>query len=290
MPIQTDSAPHSMPSFVTIGWGTPIACIAHGIVAPSIRRVGYSGHMHMPTKQEIRYQWEHGGPVMTWALIAACTAVWLVEVLLGFLSPTLQNWLIYRGMLAPVTMLAEPWAIVTSMFLHAPNSILHILFNMIALYSVGPVLERLIGHWRFLGLYMISGLGGALGMMVWAVVAPGGQGWQTAAYGASGALFGLFAALLVVYRRIGADIRSMLIWMAVNFALPFVVGGVAWQAHVGGFVVGGLLTWLLIGGIQPWRGKSLAWRMQVYGWSVTVLVIALIVACNFANPYGWMWH
>ena len=246
--------------------------------------------MHMPTKQEIRYQWEHGGPVMTWALIAACTAVWLVEVLLGFLSPTLQNWLIYRGMLAPAPMLAEPWAIVTSMFLHAPNSILHILFNMIALYSVGPVLERLIGHWRFLGLYMISGLGGALGMMVWAVVAPGGQGWQTAAYGASGALFGLFAALLVVYRRIGADIRSMLIWMAVNFALPFVVGGVAWQAHVGGVVVGGLLTWLLIGGIRPWRGKSLAWRMQVYGWSVTVLVIALIVACNFANPYGWMWH
>lgn len=279
-----------MPPFVTIGWGTPIACIAHGIVAPSIRRVGYSGHMHMPTKQEIRYQWEHGGPVMTWALIAACTAVWLVEVLLGFLSPTLQNWLIYRGMLAPATMLAEPWAIVTSMFLHAPNSILHILFNMIALYSVGPVLERLIGHWRFLGLYMISGLGGALGMMVWAVVAPGGQGWQTTAYGASGALFGLFAALLVVYRRIGADIRSMLIWMAVNFALPFVVGGVAWQAHVGGFVVSGLLTWLLIGGIRPWRGKSLAWRMQVYGWSVTVLVIALIAACNVANPYGWMWH
>ena len=65
--------------------------------------------------------------------------------------------------------------------------------------------------------------------MVWAAVAPGGIGWQMAAYGASGALFGLFASLLVVYRRIGADIRSMLIWMAVNFALPFVVGGVAWQ-------------------------------------------------------------
>ena len=69
----------------------------------------------------------------------------------------------------------------------------------------------------------------------------GGSGRHRLADGslwASGALFGLFASLLVVYRRIGADIRSMLIWMAVNFALPFVVGGVAWQAHVGGFCSG----------------------------------------------------
>lgn len=42
------------------------------------------------------------------------------------------------------------------------------------------------------------------------------------------------------------------------------------------------------GGVPAWRGKSLKWRMQVYGWAMVVLVIALILLCNMANPYGWM--
>ena len=71
----------------------------------------------------------------------------------------------YLGMAAPVRLVAEPWTLITSMFLHAPNSLLHILFNMIALYSVGPVLERMIGHWRFWGLYVISGLAAPWGLM-----------------------------------------------------------------------------------------------------------------------------
>lgn len=112
-------------------------------------------------------------------------------------------------------------------------------------------------------------------------MAPGGL---VGAYGASGALFGLFAAMLVVYRRIGEDIRSMLVWMAVNFLMPFLVGGIAWQAHVGGFIVGGVFTWLLISGVHALRGKSLTFRTMVYGAVVLALIVAGVLVCNLSNP------
>mgnify|MGYP000154077173 CR=1 FL=1 len=98
----------------------------------------------------------------------------------------------------------QPWSLLSYMFMHA--GFLHILFNMLALWSVGPVLEKMMGHWPFLALYVLSGLGGGLGLMSWAALWPGGTGWLGGAYGASGALFGLFAAMLVVYRRIDAGL------------------------------------------------------------------------------------
>lgn len=229
----------------------------------------------LPTKRQIRYEWRNGGPVVTWTIIVLCLAVWAVEIVLDLIAPAAFNAFVGSGMVMPLTMATRPWTIVTSLFLHAPN-IMHVLFNMIALWSVGPMLERLMGHWRFLALYLISGFGGAVGMLVWARMT--GE-WMSAAYGASGALFGLFAAVLVVYRRVGEDIRSMLIWMAVNFLLPFVVGGIAWQAHVGGFVVGGALTWLLVSGIPALRGRTFTQRMWVYGSAVVVLLVVVMVLC-----------
>ncbi|MBM6700426.1 rhomboid family intramembrane serine protease [Bifidobacterium pullorum subsp. saeculare] len=230
---------------------------------------------HIPTKQQIRNEWRLGEPVVTKAIIALCVAVWVVEIVLRLLSPRLFDTVVGGGMMMPLTVLVHPWTWLTSMFLHAP-SILHILFNMIALYSVGPVLERMMGHWRYLALYLISGLGGTMGLVVWARLT---GDWFTAAYGASGALFGLFAAVLVVYRRVGADIRSMLVWMAVNFLLPLVVGGIAWQAHVGGFLVGSALTWLLVRGLPALRHRSFNQRMAIYGGAVTVVVLVVIALC-----------
>ena len=76
----------------------------------------------------------------------------------------------------------------------------------------------------------------------------------------------------------------MLIWMLINFLMPVITPGIAWQAHVGGFIVGGVLAWLLVTGLHAFRGKSLTWRTTVYGITVFVVVVAIIVGCNAGNP------
>ena len=62
------------------------------------------------------------------------------------------------------------------------------------------------------------------------------------------------------------------------------VGGIAWQAHVGGFIVGGVFTWLLISGVHALRGKSLTFRTMVYGAVVLALIVAGVLVCNLSNP------
>lgn len=242
----------------------------------------------MFSKRAIRYQWRSNGPVFVSAILIVCVAVWIVELLLWLLSPAALNAVVNFGAFQPMMALNRPWTFITSMFLHQPSSILHILFNMLTLWSVGPVLERMMGHWPFLALYVLSGLGGGMGMMVWAAVSPYDSGWLTAAYGASGALFGLFAAVLVVYRRVGIDITSMLVWMAINFLLPVVMSNVAWQAHIGGFLVGGALTLLLVSGPHALRGKSLTYRTVVYGIAVLVAVVLVVALCDLDNPMGML--
>lgn len=238
-------------------------------------------------RRALRYQWRSGGPVITEAIIVLCVAVWAVEIVLRFVAPRALNAMLSVGMFLPAAAVAHPWTFVTSMVLHEPG-LWHVLFNMLTLWCVGPVLERLLGHWPYLAMLLLSGIGGGAGMMVWAALAPGMSGWATGAYGASGALFGLFAALLVAFQRTGADIRSALVWMAINFAMPLVVPNVAWQAHVGGFVTGGALALLLTLGVPALRGMSIGRRMAVYGAGVAVVLLGVVLACNAANPYALM--
>ncbi len=226
-------------------------------------------------RRSIRAAWASGGPVIVWAIVILCSLVWLAETLLRYFLPSLYSALMLEGMFIPALAVARPWTWLTALFLHAPT-ILHVLFNMMTLWMVGPVLERMLGHWRFLAVYLICGLGGAVGMVVWSRIT---GDWTMAAYGASGAIFGLFGVLLVVYRRIGEDIRSLLIWIGINIAMPFVISNVAWQAHVGGIVTGVVLSWLLAGGFPLLRGRSLALRTGIFGTAVVLALLAGAYAC-----------
>ena len=113
---------------------------------------------------------------MTSAIILVCVAVWLLDTLVRFVWPAGLAGMLGFGMMQPASMTREPWTLVTAMFLHQPASLWHIGFNMLTLWSVGPVLERLMGHWAFLILYMVSGIGGDAGMMIWALLNRSGEG------------------------------------------------------------------------------------------------------------------
>ena len=122
------------------------------------------------------------------------------------------------------------WQVVTSMFTHV--AVWHIAFNMMALWVLGPQLELAIGRARFLALYFISGLAGSALVLV-AGPEYGGT------HGASGAVFGLMGALLVVAHKVGGDYRGVLTWIGINFLITFVfVNNISWQGHVGGFLGG----------------------------------------------------
>jgi membrane associated rhomboid family serine protease len=129
------------------------------------------------------------------------------------------------------------WQVLTSGFTHV--TIMHIAFNMLALWVIGPQLELALGRVRFLALYLLSLLAGSTVVL-----------WASAEYqltlGASGAIYGLFGALLIVARKVGADMRSLWALIAVNVFITFAVPNISWQGHLGGFVGGAVVAALLV--------------------------------------------
>ncbi len=125
------------------------------------------------------------------------------------------------------------YRLVTAAFLHAGP--FHVLINMFALFQIGPVLERALGRWRFLALYLLSALGGSV---TGYLLAPLNQ----PSVGASGAIFGLFGAYYVVVRRLGGETGSIVVLLVINLIITFSVPNIDWRAHLGGLVVGGVLA------------------------------------------------
>lgn len=197
-----------------------------------------------------------GKPVVTITLMVICGAFFVVQ----FLYPPFTRALWY----APVYTGIEPWRMLTSAFLHSPGGILHIAFNLYALWFLGQGLEPQLGRLRFALLYLISALGGSVGVLLLnPIVQP--------VVGASGAIFGLFGALLVVLLQRRASVRSVLILLAVNFALGFFVPNIAWQAHLGGLLTGVACAAVLV--FAP-RGKN---RSLVQFAGLAAIVVFLCV-------------
>ena len=93
-------------------------------------------------------------------------------------------------------------------------------------------------------------------------------------YGASGAVFAVLGAVAVVQRRLGVDVRTLIVLIAINLALGFVVSGIAWQAHVGGLIVGAATGWLFVANRGPRRDP----RARIGAGAITAVLLALALA------------
>lgn len=207
-------------------------------------------------------------PFMTWAIIAICGVVFVVDQL----TPVVFIW----GAFNPVLAVGEPWRYLSAAFLH--SGAVHLLFNMFALYSVGPDLERFFGRFRYGAMYLLSAVGGSVAMQWWGLVDHASL--RGACVGASGAIFGLFAAIFWLQRRLKINTWQIVILLAVNFGIGFTVPNVAWQAHLGGFLVGGMLAWFYLFGWKVRKGMATsraaaAWRVI---WPTAVVTVFLVAA------------
>ena len=162
-------------------------------------------------------------PVTRWILFA-CVGLYLY----GFLLGRSDELAVKYGMFPIGIAEGQWWRLLTATFLHA--GLLHILFNMYALYILGPGLERYLGSKRFASLYFLSALGGSAASFWF-------SNPSTLAVGASGAIFGLLTATIVIGQHLRNDVSQLIVLLIINAVIGF-SGGIDWRAHFGGAIVG----------------------------------------------------
>jgi membrane associated rhomboid family serine protease len=205
---------------------------------------------------------------VTIALITINVAVALVE--LGINGSFTNNNVFVKGVLwGPFVADGEWWRLVTAMFLHA--NILHLAVNMYSLYYVGSILEQVIGRWRFVLLYLASGVAGSAGALVWSPSQP--------TVGASGAIFGVLGALFVLERRgtiaSGGQIAMLIV---INLVITFTLSSfISVGGHVGGLIGGIALMWLLL----QFR------RSTVYSFAASAAVVVVSFVVAYAKVRGY---
>lgn len=210
-------------------------------------------------------------PIVTWVIVALCVVVYIAQFALG---SGFTNLIAYYP---PLTVIA-PWQMLTSAFAHA--NFLHILFNMYALLAFGPMLELWLGRGRYVTLYLISAFAGSVAVL-W--IAPGSE-----VLGASGAIFGVLAACVVVQHGLGANPFQLILMIVLNLAIGIFTTGVSWQAHVGGLAIGALLGWIFMRNRGPRRRNRMIWLVVAVGVGLVLLTAlgAAVRAMPLAQQIG----
>ena len=202
------------------------------------------------------------------------TGVTKLQMMFGSFAPTYE---IASNFVPPGTQVGQVYTgiddgavyrLVTAMFIH--YGVVHLLLNMWALWMLGRNLEAALGPVRFLALYMLSGLGGSIAAYLFS---PG-----SISAGASGAIFGLFAALFVVLKRLRRDTSSVVPVLVINLVLTFTIPNISIAGHLGGLLVGALVAAGLA--YAPRQGRTAVQVATIAGVAVILgmlVVVGMIV-------------
>jgi membrane associated rhomboid family serine protease len=209
-------------------------------------------------------------PYVTWTLIGLTVAVFLWQFTAGVNAVAEDFGMWPFG----IALYGEWWRLLTAAFLH--GSWLHIAFNMYVLFVLGPTLERVLGHARFIVLYVVAALGGSVASYTFSDP-------RTVSVGASGAIFGLMGALIVAGRRMRWDITQVLILLGINVVIGFLSPEVDWRAHFGGLVVGALVAGVFVWTPAPFRSVRALW--QTFG--VLAILGALVAVTMWRTGQLW---
>ncbi len=236
---------------------------AVGVQCPECVREGRASVPRPKSRIAMAFRPGSGKPVVTWSIIAICLVVFGLQNIPGGFGQLVTVYGAYQ----PRFTEQLPWTMITSAFLH--GGILHILFNMYSLFIIGPLLERMLGRGRFIALYLLSAFGGSVAVLL---LAPNG-----AVYGASGAIFGLFAAFFVIQRKLGGTNVQLLVIIGLNLVIGFVLPNVSWQAHVGGLVAGAAVALVYLRTRRAAQKNAQILMVSLVGVALIVLTIVGLV-------------
>jgi len=218
-------------------------------------------------------------PTVTYTIVGLCAAMFLLQLAMG-------NAWTNRFAFTPAIGAIEPWRFITAAFLHSTGFMGHILFNMMAFWQCGNLLERALGHARFAALCLVTAVAGSVAFLLLAG-GPTGASWNTPVVGASGMVFGLFGALVPIMQKATGSARQIWSLLAINAVLGFIIPGIAWQAHLGGFLVGMGMSW-----VYTHFGPSLKTvnARKALAWTLPIALVAFLTAAAILNYHltGWL--